>query len=117
MNKPKVVKDYDKLDEAILEQIKLNYPYGFEKNLITFKNAAGKFITALPFESEEKYYLVRMTRVEAQEIIDDDDDYDDAGNLRDEVKEEYEEKHDDISIDSEEVQGIANDGEDPTDDL
>jgi len=117
MNKPRVVKDYEKLEEAILEQIKLNYPRGFGKNLITFKNAAGKFVSALPFETEEKYYLVRMTRAEAQDIIDDDDDYDEDGNLRDDVKEAYEEKYDDISIDDDEVQEIADDGHDPTDDL
>ncbi len=117
MNKPRVVKDYEKLEESILEQIKLNYPRGFERNLITFKNAAGKFVSALPFETEEKYYLVRMTRAEAQDIIDDDDDYDEDGNLRDDIKEAYEEKHDDISIEGEEVQEIADDGIDPTDDL
>ena len=94
MNKPRVVKDYDKLDESILEQIKLNYPRGFEKNLIRFKNAVGKFVSALPFETEEKYYLVRMTPAEAQEIIYEDDDYDEDGNLLDDVKEEYEEKYD-----------------------
>ncbi len=117
MSKPRVVKDYDKLDEHIIEQIKLNYPYGFKKNLITFKNAVGNFVTALPFETEEKYYLVRMTRAEAQDIIEDDDDYDNDGVLRDSVKEEYEEKHDDISLEDEEVQEIADDGHDPTEDL
>jgi len=119
MNKPRVVKDYEKLDEAILEQIKLNYPYGFQKHLITFKNATGAFVSALPFETEEKYYLVRMTRAEAKDIIEDDDDYDDDGNLRDDVKEEYEEKYedDDISIDDEEALEVADDAPDPTDDL
>lgn len=93
--KPRVVKDYDKLDEAVLEQIKLEYPYGFLRHLITFKNAAGQFVSALPFETEEKNYLVRMTKQEAVEIIEDDDDYDDDGVLKDDVKEDYEEKHDD----------------------
>jgi len=118
MNKPKIVKDYEKLEEAILEQIKLNYPRGFERNLITFKNAAGKFVSALPFETEEKYYLVRMTRAEAQDIIDDDDDYDEDGNLREDVKEEYEEKYEgDLTLDDEQVQEIADEEQDPTDDL
>ena len=86
-----------------------------KKNLITFKNAAGSFVSALPFETEEKYYLIRMTHAEAENIIDDDDDYDD-GNLRDNINEEYEEKHDDISIEDEEVQQIADDGPNPTED-
>lgn len=117
MNKPRVVKDYEKLDEAILEQIKLNYPRGFQKNLITFKNAAGAFVSALPFETEEKHYLVRMTRAEALDIIEDDDDYDEDGLLKDDVKEEYEEKYEDISPDDEEALEIPDDGHDPTDDL
>ena len=96
--KPRVVKDYEKLDEAVLELIKLTYPYGFLRNLITFKNAAGQFVSALPFEAEDKYYLVRMTKQEAREIIEDDDDYDDDGNLKDDVKDDYEENHDGPTI-------------------
>ena len=41
-NKPRVVKDYEKLDEAIKEQIKLAYPFGFTTSLIKFKNREGK---------------------------------------------------------------------------
>ncbi len=99
MNKPRVVKDYDKLDKETQEQIKLFYPHGFESELISFKNAEGKYVSALPFETEEKYYLVRMTIGEAQDIIEDDDDYDEDGELKEEVKEAYEEKYDDIVID------------------
>lgn len=92
-SKPRVIKDFDKLDLSIQEQIKLEYPEGFEDNLIYFSNKEGKRVSALPFETEEKYYLVRMTIEEAQQLIEDDDDYDDDGNLKDEIKEEYEEKH------------------------
>lgn len=92
--KPRVVKDYDKLDETVQESIKLEYPFGFEGNLITFTNAEGKKVSALPFETEDKYYLVRMTVAEAQAIIEDDDDYDDDGNLTDEAREQLEENLD-----------------------
>jgi len=97
MDKPRVVKDYEKLDQSIQEQIKLNYPNGFRENLIQFYNKEGKLVSALPFETEEKYYLVRMTISEAQQIIDDDEDYDDEGMLKDNVKEAYEDKYEDIS--------------------
>ncbi len=92
-NKPRVIKDYEKLDEAIQEQIKLEYPLGFSRSLIHFLNKEGKKVSALPFETEDKYYLVRMTAPEAREIIENDDDYDDDGILKDEVKGEYEEKY------------------------
>ena len=94
-SKPRVVKDYEKLSDEILEQIKLNYPRGFRKNLITFKNAAGQFVSALPFETEDKYYLIRMTKAEAVEIIENDDDYNDDGTLKKKVKAAYEDKHND----------------------
>lgn len=95
-NKPKVIKDYDKLDEHMQEQVKLAYPNGFADHLIRFTNKDGKFVSALPFETEDKYYLMRMTFVEAKKIIKDDEDYDDDGNLKDDVKEDYEDKHADL---------------------
>lgn len=97
--KPRVVKDYEKLDPQIQDMIKLEYPYGFEDNLVKFNNAEGRRVSALPFETEEKYYLVRMTVEEAQAIIEDDDDYDDEGNLTDEAKEELEERIEDTDLD------------------
>jgi len=112
MSKPRIVKDYDKLDDTIIEQIKLTYPYGFEKKLIKFTNQHGKLVSALPFETDEKYYLVRMTSVEAAAIIADDDDYDDDGVLKDSIKEEYQDKHDDFDVEE-----IPDDlGEDDDDD-
>lgn len=95
MNKPRIVKDYDKLDPSIVEQIKMHYPRGFKRHLITFKNAAGKFVSALPFETEDRYYLVRMTQDEAIEIIENDDDYNDDGILKKSIKSQYAEKYDD----------------------
>jgi hypothetical protein len=94
-SKPRVVKDYAKLDDEVKEMIKLNYPYGFEDNLVSFVNAEGNKVSALPFETDDRYYLVRMTVSQAQSIIEDDDDYDEDGNLTDEAREEYEDKYDD----------------------
>jgi hypothetical protein len=95
MSKPRVIKAFEKLDTEIQEQIKLAYPRGFEKHLIRFKNIENKFVSALPFETEDKYYMVKMSVEEAQRIILDDDDYNDNGILRSEVREQYEEKFSD----------------------
>jgi hypothetical protein len=102
MNKPRIIKDYEKLEPTIQEQIKLHYPRGFEKHLIKFSNKEGKMVSALPFETDDRYYLIRMTVSEALEIIEDDDDYDKFGILKDEVKVEYEDKYD-LELDADEV--------------
>lgn len=108
-SKPRVVKDYDKLDEAVLEQIKLAYPHGFRNHLIEFKNAQRDTVSALPFETDDRYYLVRMTVKQAIRHVAEDDDYDDDGNLRPKVRRSYAAKHDDDeAIDDE-------DGEDDDD--
>jgi hypothetical protein len=95
-NKPRVVKDYEKLDTDLQEQIKLSYPSGFSDHLVSYFDKEGKKRTALPFETDEKYYLVRMTISEAVQIIDDDEDFDSSGTLKEEIKEELEEKYSDV---------------------
>jgi len=94
--KPKVIKDFDKLDKNIKEQIKLTYPYGFSEHLITFTYKGGQFVSALPFETDERYYMVKMSTSEAEQIIEDDDDYNDKGNLKKSAQESYQEKHADV---------------------
>jgi hypothetical protein len=91
--KPRVIKDYDKLPLELQEQIKLEYPYGFSDNLIRFTNKDGLIVSALPFETEDKYYMVRMTVGEAIKIVEDDDDFDDDGILKEGIKEEYANKY------------------------
>jgi hypothetical protein len=92
-SKPKVIKDYNKLDKDLQQQIKLMYAEGFADNLIHFFDKNGQMITVLPFETEDKYYMLRMTETEAVALVDEDDDYDDDGFLKEEVKQEYENKY------------------------
>lgn len=80
--KKRIVKDYENLPEDILHRIKMQYPHGFAQHLISYLNKDGKKVSALPFETEDVYYLVRMTIQEARQIIADDEDYDADGNLR-----------------------------------
>jgi hypothetical protein len=92
-NKPRIIKDYEKLSEELKEQIKLEYSEGFSTSLISFTNKNGERVSALPFETEDYYYLIKMSVSKAQKIVDDDDDYDDDGMLKDDIKEEYEDKY------------------------
>lgn len=99
MSKPKIIKDFDKIGDEVLALIKLEYPHGFDKKLIQFKNKEGKLVSALPFETETHYYLIRMTRKEASHIVDNDEDYDEFGKLTDEAKERLTDELSDISED------------------
>lgn len=117
--KPRVIKDYDKLDPEIQEKIKLEYPSGYSENLIYFNNKDGKRVSALPFETDDKYYLVRMTIFEAEKIIEEDDDYDSTGSLKDSAKEEYESKYADdefMTTETEEAEDVADEEFDDNDD-
>jgi hypothetical protein len=116
-SKPRVIKDYDKLDPEIQERIKLEYPSGYSENLIYFNNKEGKRVSALPFETEDKYYLVRMTVYEAEKIVEDDDDFDSTGSLKSSAKEEYESKYgDDEFLVAEVAEDVADDNYDDDED-
>ena len=128
-SKPRVIKDFEKLETELQEQIKLAYPEGFHDNLIYFYNKEGKKVTALPFETDDRYYMLRMTVAEAKQIIEDDDDFGDDGTLKDSVKDDYEEKYGDLdhmadyisnddssSDDSSDSQDDGGDDEDDDDD-
>ncbi|MUP39234.1 hypothetical protein [Labilibaculum euxinus] len=120
-NKPRVIQSYEKLSQEIQEQIKLYYPEGYMDNLIEFRNHKNELVSALPFETEDKIYMVRMSVRKAQELIEDDDDFDDDGNLLDSKKESYEDKYSDsdsdflMADDDEEVDNIADDDDDMDD--
>ncbi len=76
-------------------------------------------VSALPFETEDKYYLVRMTTQEAIDIISDDDDYDEEGTLKEESREAYEDKYSeemDIPADDDDEDDSYDDDEDDSDD-
>lgn len=83
MDKKRIVKDYENLPEEVVNQVKMTYPAGFADHLVSFTNKDGKRVSALPFETQDIYYLIRMTIMEAHQIIEDDEDYDDDGTLRD----------------------------------
>ena len=100
-DKLKVVVDYEKLNDELVEQIKLVYPSGFRQHLISFTNGKGEKISALRFETFEKIYLIRMSCKMAEKIVEEDSDYDDDGNLKEHIREKYEDEHSDVDYLSE----------------
>lgn len=86
--KKRIVKDYDNLPEEVINQIKLHYQKGFVRHLITYTNKDGVKVSALPHETDDVYYLIRMSASEARQIILDDEDYED-GILRDDFGDDF----------------------------
>ncbi len=103
-DKKRIVKDYDAIPDDIIARVKLAYPDGFEDHLVSYYNKEGVKISALPFETEDIYYLIRMTASEARQIIEEDEDYDEDGHLREDFESDYfgEEDEDDSGSEEEE---------------
>ncbi len=101
MSKVRVITDFEKLTSNLQEQIKLVYPEGYSQHLIKFQNKDNKTVSALRFETDEKIYLVRMSIEMALQLIEDDDDFDEEGYLKEEVKSQYEDEHAEVDYLSE----------------
>lgn len=110
--KPRVVTSFEKIAPAIQEQIKLTYPYGFSDELIHFNNKDGDRISALRFESDERIYLIKMSQARAEELIDEDEDYDDDGNLKKSVKSDFEDKYSELDYMPDAEEGVGDDDDD-----
>lgn len=84
-SKPRVIKDFDKLDKEIQEQVLQMYPNGFAEFLITYTDPkTGMERFALPYETEDRYYMIRMDEYIDTDSAADDDDFskdDDLINL------------------------------------
>lgn len=85
MAKKRVVKDYHALSEDIIRLVKNKYPSGYAESLVSYNDKEGKKVSALPFETDDTYYLIRMTVLEAKRIVKEDEDFDDDGHLKEDL--------------------------------
>ena len=63
--------------------MKEQFPFGYQEHLLRFNNAKGELIAALPFETDDVFYLVRMNIDGGYHIIEEDDFEDDYSGLSD----------------------------------
>ena len=106
MAKKRVVKDYDALSEDIVRLVKMKYPTGYADHLVSYSDKEGKKVSALPFETDDTHYLIRMTILEAKRLVKEDEDFDEEGVLR--------ENFADVEVD-EEFDGEGEDDDEMTD--
>lgn len=60
--KKRVIVDYKNVTAKILTLFSNRYPYGYEReDIISFKNAKGETVRAVPFETPDTKYLVKIS--------------------------------------------------------
>ncbi|MDZ7876413.1 MAG: hypothetical protein U5L45_02020 [Saprospiraceae bacterium] len=75
-SRPKLLKDLDKLPKDVQAAIKAEYPNGFSHKLVSYTTPKGEKVLALPFDTEEFAYLVRVTVMDSKNMTKDDEDDD-----------------------------------------
>ena len=58
--KKKVIKEFKNLPEEVREAIREKYPQGYLNDVITFFDKDKQLVSALPYETEEISYLIKM---------------------------------------------------------
>lgn len=76
----RVIVDYKKLNNEILDLLVEKFPYGYEpEDIITFRNAQNEVIEAVEVRTEDTIYLVKVSKRLAdtmESFRDDDNDFD-----------------------------------------
>lgn len=79
----RVIVDYKKLNQELLELLVTRFPDGYDDtDIITFRNANYELIEAVEVKTEDTTYLVKISKrladtMEKFDVNDDDDDDDD----------------------------------------
>lgn len=79
----RVIVDYKKLTNDILDLLVTKYPDGYdEDNILTFKNAQNEVVECVEVRTHDTAYLVKISKrlVAAMEDFDPDEDQDDGGD-------------------------------------
>ncbi|TSE05372.1 hypothetical protein FOF46_23145 [Aquimarina algiphila] len=73
----RVIVDYKKLNNTILDLLVNEYPDGYDdQNIITFRNAQNEIVECVEVKTEDTLYLVKVSKrlVSAMESYEDEDD-------------------------------------------
>lgn len=83
-NLKKVIVDYKKLNNTILDLLVNKYPDGYDDDdIITFRNARNEIIECVEVRTQDTLYLVKVSKrlVNAMENHDDEDDQENGTEL------------------------------------
>jgi hypothetical protein len=81
----RVIVDYAKLNDAILNLLVEKYPSGYDPvDIITFRNAQNEVIECVEVRTEDTIYLVKVSKRLVAAMEDFEDDQDDESDYDDE---------------------------------
>jgi len=60
MSKKRVIKDYEKLTQELKNLLNETYPGGITEFIKPFTDVQGKLFYAVPLETEDDYFLIRL---------------------------------------------------------
>ena len=60
------------MPDEILVQLKDRFPHGYDEHMLRLSNAKGELFSAVPFETDETVYLVRMNHDGAYHFVEED---------------------------------------------
>ena len=89
-NKKRLVVSFNNLPAELQEEVKQFYPAGYFDAMIRIDKPTGDFFYAVPFETEEISYLVKID-VKIDDLSDEDDDkeyYDEEIKGADEIQDD-----------------------------
>ncbi|MFW5760688.1 MAG: hypothetical protein ACOCXH_06910 [Cyclobacteriaceae bacterium] len=73
-NKKRIIKSYEKLAPELQDLLNKKYPYGYSNQLIRLANSQGENYFAVPLETEDTVYMVKVHigKVKKQKNADDE---------------------------------------------
>jgi hypothetical protein len=72
-NKLRIIRDFDKMTPEQQKEIEAMYPMGYGPHLITFDHPRGGRIQALPYETEDTIFMVKVIVIDPDKGKDLDD--------------------------------------------
>ncbi len=101
INKKRLVTSFNNLSPELQEKVRELYPNGFSDAMMRVDKPNGDFFYAVPFETDEISYLVKID-VKIDDMSDEDDDkdyYDDDLKGADELADDNSQPEDEMSDD------------------
>ncbi len=89
MEKKRVIKSLEKLDNELKNLLKKKYPDGYESSLIRLKNAQNEPFFVVPLETEDTMYLIKIAVTKNSDgeydvdVEEEDTDRDEDANVED----------------------------------